>query len=92
MRQQLHDWRILVDHIIDKVWEYIDEIDYWTVGTLLWVDAENDTIALDDEGKQLAGESRPVEQFIVTEEDGSRHPDVDAIEEFAYGWFDFRQA
>ena len=43
-------------------------------------------------GRKLAGESRPVEQFIVTEEDGSLHPDVDAIEEFAHDWFDFRQA
>ena len=29
MRTQLHNWRILVDHIIDKVWEYIDELDMW---------------------------------------------------------------
>ena len=40
MRTQLHNWRILVDHIIDKVWEYIDELDMWNDRTTLWVDAE----------------------------------------------------
>ena len=69
MRTQLHNWRILVDHIIDKVWEYIDELDMW-----------------DDRS-----EPKPVEELITTGEDGRKEPNVDAIEEFAYGWFDFRQ-
>ena len=46
MRTQLHNWRILVDHIIDKVWEYIDEIDYWDDEPKLWVEAESDTVVL----------------------------------------------
>lgn len=91
MRTQLHNWRILVDHIIDKVWEYIDEIDYFGEDTKIWVDPAEDSVILDDEGRQLAGECRPVEQFITVEEDGHSEPNVDAIEEFAYGWFDFRQ-
>ena len=30
-------------------------------------------------------------ELITTGEDGRKEPNVDAIEEFAYGWFDFRQ-
>ena len=44
MRTQLHNWRLLVDHIIDKVWEYIDELEYWDAEPKLWVDAESDSV------------------------------------------------
>ena len=91
MRTQLHNWRILVDHIIDKIWEYIDEIEYFGESTKIWIDASEDSVILNDEGQKFDGECRPVEQFITIEEDGRREPNVDAIEDFAYGWFDLRQ-
>ena len=92
MRTQLHNWRILVDHIIDKVWEYIDEIDYWEDEPKLWVDAESDSVILGEKGKGYPGESKQVSGFIRRDEAGKMEPDVDAIEDFAAGWFDFRQA
>ena len=91
MRTQLHNWRILVDHIIDKVWEYIDELDMWNDRTTLWVDAEQASVILGEGGKTYPGEPKPVEELITAGEDGRKEPNVDAIEEFAYGWFDFRQ-
>lgn len=46
---------------------------------------------LGEDGKTYPGEPKPVEELITTGEDGRKEPNVDAIEEFAYGWFDFRQ-
>ena len=84
MKTQLHNWRILVDHIIDKVWEYIDEIDYWDDEPKMWVEAASDTVVL--------GESKQVSEFIRKDEAGKMEPDIDRIEDFAAGWYDFRQA
>ena len=81
-----------MDRIIEKVWEYIDELDLWNDRTTLWVDAESATVILGEEGKTYPGEAKPVEEPITTGDDGRKEPHVDAIEEFAYGWFDFRQA
>ena len=92
MRTQLHNWRILVDHIIDKVWEYIDEIDYWEDEPKLWVEDESDTVVLGEKGKEYPGESKQVSEFIRKDETGKMEPDIDRIEDFAAGWFDFRQA
>ncbi len=92
MRTQLHKWRILVDHIIDKVWEYIDEINYWDDEPKLWVEAEFDTVVLGEKGKEYPGESKQVSEFIRKDEAGKMEPDIDRIEDFAAGWFDFRQA
>ena len=55
MRTQLHNWRLLVDHIIDKVWEYIDELEYWDAEPKLWVDAESDSVILGDGDKVYPG-------------------------------------
>lgn len=90
MRTQLHNWRILVDHIIDKVWEYIDELEYWDDNPKLWVEAATDSVVLGEEGKEYSGEGRPVSQFISRDESGKMEPNIDFIEDFAYGWFDFR--
>ena len=84
MRTQLHNWRILVDRIIEKVWEYIDELKYWDDRTALWVDAESESVILGEDGKTYLGDRKPVEELIVTREDGSKEPDVDAIEEYTY--------
>lgn len=92
MLNQLHDWRILVDRIIEKVWEYIDELDLWDDRTTLWVDAESATVILGEDGKTYPGEAKPVEELITTGDVGRKEPNVDAIEKFAYSWFDFRQA
>jgi hypothetical protein len=92
MRTQLHDCKVLVYHIIDKVQEYIDEIDCWQDEPKLWVDAESDTVVLDEKGKEYVGESKQVSEFIRRDDAGKMEPDVDAIEDFASGWFDFRQA
>ena len=91
MRTQLHNWRILVEHIIDKVWEYIDELAMRNGRTARRVDAEQASVILGEDGKTYPGEPKPVEELITTGEDGWKEPNVDAIEEFAYGWFDFRQ-
>lgn len=92
MRTQLHNWRLLVDHIIDKVWEYIDELEYWDAEPKIWVDAESDSVILGDGDKVYPGEGRPVSEFITKDETGKMEPNIDQIEDFAAGWFDFRQA
>ena len=66
MRTQLHNWRILVDRIIEKVWEYIDELKYWDDRTALWVDAESESVILGEDGKTYLGDRKPVEELIVT--------------------------
>lgn len=35
MYNQMLEWRVLTDCIIEKVMEYIDEADAWEPGTLL---------------------------------------------------------
>ena len=91
MRQDLHSWRILVDLIIDKVWEYIDEFDLWEKEVTLWVDAESEAVNLGEGNEKRSGVGSPISPFIATEEDGTMSPNVDYIEEYAYQWFDFRQ-
>ena len=59
-----------MDHIIDKVWEYIDEIDYWDDEPKLWVEAESDTVVLGEKGKEYPGECKQVSEFIRKDEAG----------------------
>ncbi len=92
MVTQLYNWRILVDHIIDKVQEYIDEYECWEDEPMLWVDAESGTVVLGKKGEVYPGEGKQVSDFISKDETGKMEPDFDGIEDFASGWFDFRQA
>lgn len=92
MRKQLHEWRVLVDCIIEKVWEYIDELEleYWGDDATLWVEAESATVNLGEGDQKFPGEGRPASLFVRTNEDGSKEPDGDYIEDYASQWFDFR--
>lgn len=92
MRTQLHNWRVLVDCIIDKVWEFIDEFDMWPEDTTLWVEGESATVNLGEGDQKFSGEGRPAILFVHTDEDGDKEPDIDYIEDFASRWFDFRMA
>lgn len=92
MRTQLHNWRVLVDCIIDKVWEFIDEFDMWPEDTTLWVEGESATVNLGEGDQKFPGEGRPAILFVHTDEDGDKEPDIDYIEDFASRWFDFRMA
>lgn len=92
MSKQYLDWRNLTDRITDKVQEYLDEINLWNGNTVLWTDGASGTVTLDDEGGVHPGEGRPVSEFFVHGEDGAPEPDIDAIEDFASGWFDLRRA
>ena len=91
MRTQLHNWRVLVDCIIDKVWEFIDEFDMWPEATTLWVEGESAAVNLGEGDQKFPGEGRPAILFVHTDEDGDKEPDIDYIEDFASQWFDFRQ-
>ena len=91
MKQQLHDWRILVDCILDKVFDYIDEFDMWPEDTTLWVEGESATVNLGEGVQKFPGEGRPAILFVHTDEDGDKEPDIDYIEDYAYQWFDLRQ-
>lgn len=92
MSKQYLDWRNLTDRIADKVQEYIDEINLWNGDAVLWTDGASGTVTLDDEGGVHPGEGHPVSEFIVHDADGAPEPDIDAIEDFASGWFDLRHA
>lgn len=92
MRTQLHNWRVLVDCIIDKVWEFIDEFDMWPEDTTLWVEGESAAVNLGEGDQKFSGEGRPAILFVHTDEDGDKEPDIDYIEDFASQWFDFRMA
>ena len=56
------------------------------------MEAESDTVVLGEKGKEYPGESKQVSEFICKDETGKMEPDIDRIEDFAAGWFDFRQA
>ena len=92
MRTQLHNWRVLVDCIIDKVWEFIDEFDMWPEDTTLWVEGESAAVNLGEGDQKFPGEGRPAILYVPTDEDGDKEPDIDYIEDFASQWFDFRMA
>ena len=92
MRKQLHDWRILVDCILDKVFDYIDEFDSWGQDAVLWVEGNTATVNLGMGFVKYPGEGRPAILFTRLDDDGDRHPDIGYIEDYAYQWFDFRQA
>ena len=90
MIKQLHDWKVLVDTMIEKVWEYIDEVDYWNEGAKIWVDAPNLSVVLAEEDEVRPGEGTPVDRFIKKNARGKEEPNGDRIEEYAYQKFDFR--
>ena len=72
MRTQLHNWRVLVDCIIDKVWEFIDEFDMWPEDTTLWVEGESAAVNLGEGDQKFPGEGRPAILFFHTDEDGDK--------------------
>ena len=90
MLKQLHDWRVLVDAMFARVWEYIDAQDYWGAGTKLWVDVQIGSVVLAEADEVRSGDRTPVDRFIRISDSGKREPDGDYIEEYAYQWFDFR--
>lgn len=89
MRKQLHEWRVLVDCIIEKIWEYIDEIDYFDKDAHLWVDGKACSVILGDGDRKYPGEGRPVFLFLTTDDAGNMQPDEDYIEDYAAQWFNF---
>jgi len=90
MRKQLHDWKVLVDAIFDKIAEFIDGQNGWDSDANLWVDLESNSVSLAEAGKVLRGESLPAIKFVTANDTGDLEPDGDLIEEYAYQWFDFR--
>ncbi len=92
MYDQMLEWRVLSDCIIEKVMEYIDEADAWESGTLLWTNGHTGDVVLGEKPQEEGYEGRDVTYFVLHDEDGDLVPDYDCIEDYASQWFDLRQA
>lgn len=96
MSRQFIQWEDLTERIADKVQEYIDERKLWGDDALLRVDGPDGDVELMENADAADGmpdaEVRPVSDFITDDGNGTQEPDMDAIEEFADGWFDLRRA
>lgn len=98
MSKQFIQWEDLTERIADKVQEYIDERKLWGDDALLRVDGPDGEVELmenaahDTANEMSSAEVRPVSDFITDDGNGTQEPDMDAIEEFADGWFDLRRA
>ena len=91
MYSQMNMWRQLVDAIDEKVTEYYNEADLWEPGTQLWTNAATGDVVLGEKPLEPGYEGRDVDWFTYHDEDGDLMPDLDLIEDYASGWFDFRQ-
>lgn len=90
MSSQRNDRHTLADLIAEKVQEYIDEMDAWEKEPFLWVDGNTMEVNLGGEDEEFPGEKNPVSAFIVKETEGTLSPDFDKIDDYAAGWFNFR--
>ena len=90
MGKQLHDWKILVDIVFDKVSEYLDAQNGWGEETNLWIDVDSNSVTLAEPGQVLSGESFPAMEFVRVNDVGDLEPDGDLIEDYVNRWFDFR--
>lgn len=84
-------YRQLVGEITEKVEEYCNEAASWEPGTQLWTNAATGDVVLGEKPREPGYEGRDVEWFVYTDEDGDLMPDVELIEDYASGWFDFRE-
>lgn len=91
MYSQLSMYRQLVGEITEKVEEYCNEADCWEAGTQLWTNAATGDVVLGEKPQEHGYEGRDVDWFVYRDEDGDLMPDLDLIEDYASGWFDFRQ-
>ncbi len=91
MYSQLSMYRQLVGAITEKIDEYCIEADCWEPGTQIWTNAAIGEVVLGDKPAEPGYEGRDVDSFVCRDEAGYLEPDVDLIEDYASGWFDFRQ-
>lgn len=91
MRNLRQEWRQLSGCIAEKIEEYISESACWDGEVFIWIDGNNFDVNLGIDGENYPGERHLVSFFIMADDDGNLSLDYDKIDDFASGWFDFRQ-
>ena len=92
MRHQYSDFCLLVGEIVDKVFDYIHEKNYYENVPELWVNPSLILVSVGPNDEPYEFHKTPVDRYVFKDKGKGWLPDLDAIEEYAASFFDIRRA
>ena len=92
MKRQYSHFCLLVNEIVDRVIEYINDADAYEEAPSLIIIPGLFEARMDAPEPGFEHELVPVTKFVFTDKKEGLLPDLDAIHEYASGFFDLRRS